>query len=196
MKALGRTFFGLTVVNDMSMRLCSLAVIVLMFAIAAVVSAGVFWRYFLNDALSWTEETAKFLMVWLVFAGAPIALRKCGHASINILPDMLPPRLRQGLFALIYLMVIGFLVVLIDQGSAFALQARNQTTATTNISMLYIFSAMPIGGVIMLAVAIELTLRSIVGVFNPAAGLNYDDMDRAGRSGEIGRAGEIGRSSE
>ena len=133
MKPLNWSTMVLERINDFSMRLCNYSVIILMVSITAVVCAGVFWRYVLNDALSWTEETAKFLMVWLVFAGAPIALRLGGHASVDILPDMLPERLRQSLFVLIYLLILGFLVVLIDQGIAFALKAKSQTTATTNI---------------------------------------------------------------
>jgi len=184
MKPLNRSILALQRINDFSMHLCSFAVIVLMIGITAIVCAGVFWRYFLNDALSWTEETAKFVMVWLVFAGAPIALRKGGHASINILPDMLPTRLRHGLFVLIYLTILGFLAVLIDQGIAFAWQAKSQTTATTNISMLYIFSAMPIGGVIMLLVGLELVLQGIMGMFDPQAGIHNNGKDIAEWSGE------------
>ena len=184
MKPLERSLAWLARINDVLMQLCSFAVILFMLAITAVVCAGVFWRYFLNDALSWTEETAKFLMVWLVFAGAPIALRRGGHASIDVLPDMLPARFRQGLFALIHLLIIGFLVVLVDQGTAFALQARSQTTATTNISMMYIFSAMPIGGVVMLFVAIELAARSVIGVFDPQAGVRHSGLQVAQSSGE------------
>ena len=171
-------------INDFSMRLCNYSVIILMVSITAVVCAGVFWRYVLNDALSWTEETAKFLMVWLVFAGAPIALRLGGHASVDVLPDMLPERLRQGLFVLIYLIILGFLAVLIDQGIAFALKAKSQTTATTNISMLYIFSAMPIGGAVMLLVALELVLRGVKGIFDPKAGVHRTGLDMASGSGE------------
>ena len=184
MKPLNRSIMPLERINDVSIRLCSYAVIVLMISITAVVCAGVFWRYILNDALSWTEETAKFLMVWMVFAGAPIALRQGGHASIDILPNMLPGRLRQGLFVLVYLMIIGFLAVLIDQGIAFALQAKSQTTATTNISMLYIFSAMPIGGVIMLLVGLELVFRGVIGLFDPKAGVHHSGMEMPGSSGE------------
>ncbi len=184
MKPLNWSTMVLERINDFSMRLCNYSVIILMVAITAVVCAGVFWRYVLNDSLSWTEETAKFLMVWLVFAGAPIALRQGGHASVDVLPNMLPERLRQGLFVLIYLMILGFLVVLIDQGTAFALKAKSQTTATTNISMLYIFSAMPIGGAVMLPVALELLFRSVKGVLDPKAGVHHTGMDMASSSGE------------
>ena len=47
----------------------------LVLSIAVIVSASVFFRYVLNDSLSWSEELAKYAMLWLVFLGSPIALR-------------------------------------------------------------------------------------------------------------------------
>ena len=71
----------------------------------------------------------------------------------------------------------------LDQGVAFAWKARVQATATTNISMLYIFSAMPIGAVLMLLVAVELVLRGFLGLFDPEAGVHQTSLDMA-ESGE------------
>ena len=150
--------------NRTTLALCRVTVIALVGSITAVVCAGVFWRYFLNDALSWTEETSKFLMVWLVFAGAPLALRSGANASIDALPEMLPHRLRQLLFVLVYAIVLCFLCVLIYQGFGFALKAKAQTTATTNISMMYIFISMPIGACLMFGIALQLLMEAIVGI--------------------------------
>lgn len=160
--------------NEATVTACRYLTVGLVAAIAVIVCAGVFWRYFLNDALSWTEETAKFLMVWMVFVSAPIALRVGGHASIDALPHMLPPRWRQGLYAVVYLCVLGVCVVLVQQGWAFALNARSQITATTQVSMMYVFGSMPLGGVLMGLVSLELLLLSLVGVFRPERGVHLD----------------------
>ena len=60
--------------------------------IACVIAAGVFFRYVLNDSLSWSEELAKYAMLWMVFLGAPIALRTGGHPNIEILLNLVPRR--------------------------------------------------------------------------------------------------------
>ncbi len=69
---------------------CEWLTVGLLAAITVIVCAGVFWRYVLNDALAWGEETSKFLMVWMVFAASPIALARGSHAAIEVLPDVLP----------------------------------------------------------------------------------------------------------
>ena len=176
--------FALKQVNQLTLSVCRLSTILLVAGIAVVVSAGVIWRYFLNDSLSWTEESAKFLMVWLVFTGAPIALQNGGHAAIDVLPNLLPPKARQALFSLVYLIVIVLMVVLVYQGWGFALNARAQTTSTTQISMIYVFGAMPLGGVVMLLIAVELMLTSLRGIFNPDEGVHITNLDLAETSPE------------
>lgn len=155
---------GLNRLNSATLALCKVSVVALVAGIVGVVCAGVFWRYFLNDALSWTEETSKFLMVWLVFAGAPLALHAGANASIDALAEALSHRLRQLLFAVIYIIILTFLGVLIYQGFGFAIKAKAQTTATTNISMMYIFISMPVGAILMVGVALQLFFESIVGI--------------------------------
>lgn len=175
MNALNALLRGLAWCNDLVLRVCSAATIGLMAAIATVVCAGVLWRYGFDDALSWSEEAAKFLMVWLTFAAAPIALARGGHAAIDALPRALPPRGGQAVNAFIHLSVLLFMLVLIQQGWGFAWNARSQHAPSMNLSMLVVFISMPISGVLMLLVSAELTLKSIRGIVDPALGVVIDD---------------------
>ena len=99
--------------NRVTLFFCKYATIFLVATITIVVCAGVFWRYALNDSLVWTEETSKFLMVWMVFTGIPIALKNGGHAAIDALPNALPERGRQFLYTVIYLVLLMLMVVLV-----------------------------------------------------------------------------------
>ena len=165
-------------INAATLGACKWLTILLVALITIVVIAGVHWRYVLNDALSWTEETAKFLMVWMVFTGAPIALAHGNHAAIDALPAALPSRARQALFGLIYLLVMFFVSVLVYQGWQFAWNARIQATPTTGVSMLYVFACMPIGGAVMFLIALELWLKSLMGIWRPDEGVHApDDSD-------------------
>ena len=171
-------------INKGTLFLCRYATIFLVAVITVVVCAGVYWRYVLNNSLSWTEETAKFMMVWMVFTGIPIALKTGGHAAIDALPNALPARGRQVLYAFIYLVVLLLMVVLVHQGWAFAWNARVQNTATTQISMMYVFGAMPIGGMIMIFVSLELFIQAIVGIFKPSNGVHIEEIEMAKASPE------------
>lgn len=170
--------------NKVTLYFCRYATISLVAMITVVVCAGVYWRYVLNNSLSWTEETAKFLMVWMVFTGIPIALKTGGHAAIDALPEALPARGRQLLYGFIYLVILLLMVVLVHQGCAFAWNARVQNTATTQISMMYVFGSMPVGGFIMFFVALELFFQAIIGIFKPSEGIHLQEVEMAESSAE------------
>ncbi len=184
MNALYFTTRVLGQINRGTLFFCKYATIFLVGMISIVVCAGVYWRYVLNNSLSWTEETAKFLMVWMVFTGIPIALKTGGHAAIDALPNALPQRGRQVLYAFIYLVILLLSAVLIHQGCGFAWNARVQNTATTQVSMMYVFGAMPFGGVILFFVSLEMLLQSIIGIFKPADGVVLDEIEMARSSPE------------
>jgi len=152
--------------NEGLLQVCKLATIGLMVAIAGVIGAGVFFRYVLGDALSWSEEIAKFLMVWLTFTGAPIALREGGHVAIGLLPNALPARLRQAAQLATFLIILGLMAVFVHQGAVFAWNARMQIAATLTFgfSLFWIFVAIPVGGALMFCIALEFALRALRGI--------------------------------
>jgi TRAP-type transport system small permease protein len=152
----------LAAVNRPLLALCRVTTISLAGAIAVIVAAAVFWRYILNDALSWSEEVAKYAMLWLAFIGAPVALEQRGHVAIEILPSALPQRGRHALLSLAMAVASAFLGLLVWYGSSFAWNGRTQVSPTVgSISLFWIFVAMPVGGFVLLTVALEQMLRHL-----------------------------------
>jgi TRAP-type C4-dicarboxylate transport system permease small subunit len=155
-------------IDRATLLVCRFATMGLVAGIAVVIAASVFWRYALNDALSWSEEVAKYMMIWLVFTGAPIALRQGGHVAIEILPNALPDRARQLLFALVFLIVAALMAMLVYRGITFAWNGRTQMATTVgNISLAWIFASVPVGSAVMLLVALESSLRRLGHVLDP-----------------------------
>ena len=58
--------------------------------IATLVIAAVFFRYVLNDPLTWTEETIVLLFTWMLFAGLASGFRNRMHIRIDALLLALP----------------------------------------------------------------------------------------------------------
>jgi TRAP-type C4-dicarboxylate transport system permease small subunit len=56
---------------------------VIFWVLGAVVFAQFFSRYVLNDSIAWTEETARYLLIAVAFAAAPIAVRKNTHIHVE-----------------------------------------------------------------------------------------------------------------
>ncbi len=64
----------------------------------------VFFRYVMADAPNWTEEAARFGMLWMTGLMAPLAFRMGGFVSIDMLERALP-RLVSGLLTLLLLAI-------------------------------------------------------------------------------------------
>lgn len=150
-------------INAPLIRVGGYTTIILLAVIVAVVGAGVWWRYVLNNSISWTEEVAKYLMVWMAFMGAPVALSQRGHVGIELFPESLPVRLRQLVYACIYLIVILVMIALTYYGFKLALNARIQTAAVVDISLFYVYLALPVGSAAMGLIGLQFFLQALAG---------------------------------
>jgi len=59
-----------------------------------ILLAGVIWRYVLDAPLTWSDELASILFLWLAMLGAVIALRRGEHMRLTTLVNLMPPRAR------------------------------------------------------------------------------------------------------
>ena len=76
----------------------------------------VFFRYVLNDAPNWTEEGARFGMLWMTGLMAPLAYRMGGFVSIDMLERALPRLLSAILSLLLMAIAMWVLVIAWDKG--------------------------------------------------------------------------------
>ena len=121
------------------------AVKVLMAAITVDVLLGVFFRYVLRDALSWTEELARYLMIWMGFLGAGLALREGGHVALDILLVRMPLDIRRIMIVAVRLLSLLFLLSVVGAGLVLIPGVRSYSTPALGISMMWAYLAIPVG---------------------------------------------------
>lgn len=119
--------------------------VVLLAAMAIIVFTNVSLRYLTNFSLIWAEEVARYLMIWMTFLGAGLALRVGGHVAISNFQEMFPTTLQRVLRLFIMCLLLSFFVIMIWMGIEYIQRARYQMTPATRISFGYIYMAMPIG---------------------------------------------------
>jgi TRAP-type C4-dicarboxylate transport system permease small subunit len=153
--------------NSALLFVCRWIAITLVAVIAIIVSASVVMRYGFNSSLSWSEDAAKFLMVWLTFVAAPLGFRHGAHVSLELLPP-LPPLPQRIIRTIVHATVFGLMVMLTRFSWVFAWNGRSQVALTIgDISMFWIFLCMPIGCALMALVALELMVLTILGLPEP-----------------------------
>ena len=168
--ALAAAFFAR--INDHLLRACKYIIISIVGLLAVILIAAVFYRYALNNAIAWSEEASKYLMVWLTFLGAPIALRHAAHINIDLLVKLFSPRGRQAFYLVINLVIIATMGILLWKGWAFAELGARQVASSFNLSMVWMYVAVPIGSALTCLVAIELALKAAIGVADPTEGID------------------------
>jgi TRAP-type transport system small permease protein len=137
------------------------ACLLLMAALSVDLMLGVFSRYVLFRTFVWYDEIARASFVWLVFLGAAVGVKRGSHFGLHLFVDVLPRSLR-GLAAAITPIIISiFATVLVVQGLAFLELGRYQQLPVMGISKVWIYAAMPVGGLLMLAYSLPQFWRAI-----------------------------------
>ena len=127
------------------------ALIALLAAMSVIIFTNVALRYLTDQSIEWAEEVARHLMIWLTFLGAGPVLRYGGHIAIHELQDALPQRAAVVLRWLVAGLLCGFFVFMVWWGVLYVQRAQFQTTAATQISFAWVYAAMPVGGLLLLA---------------------------------------------
>src|SRR5262249_36293938 len=78
-----------------------------------VLFAGVVSRYAFRSPLTWSDELASILFLWLALLGAVIALRRREHMLLTALAPRLPRRWRDGFETVAAMVVVVFVLLII-----------------------------------------------------------------------------------
>ncbi|MFC0220816.1 TRAP-type C4-dicarboxylate transport system permease small subunit [Pseudochelatococcus lubricantis] len=125
--------------------------IVLLAVMSLIVFANVCSRYLSNFSIPWSEEVARHLMVWLTFLGAGPVLRAGGHIAVENLQDALPRELAIVVRVMVAALLMGFFILMTWVGWEYMTRSAYQLTAATQISFAWVYSAIPIGGLLLIA---------------------------------------------
>lgn len=133
-----------------------------------VVLMQVFYRYVLSNPLAWTEELAIFAMIWMTFLVAPIAYRNGENVAIEIVRDLFKGRGQAFIQLVLNALVLLVLAVLLWQSVLYVGRGMGSILATLGVRAGWLYIIMPIGVAGMLSVGVEIVLKALRGLIDPA----------------------------
>jgi TRAP-type C4-dicarboxylate transport system permease small subunit len=114
-----------------------------------LVFSNVVGRYCFHLSFGTTEEISAFLMIWVTYLGAGLALREGRHAAIDLFQDILPGKARRFMRALLGVIILLFFGALAYYGIRFAHFGWSQETAATQIPQGLPYLGIPIGATVL-----------------------------------------------
>ena len=137
-------------VSDLLRRGTELIVMVLMAILVVIVVASVVFRYVLNSPLEWSEEVGRYLMIWLGFLAASIAVRQGLHVGVDFVVQLAGPRGAVWLRGLARAATAIFLLIVMGYGFVLITALWTQWSPVLNIRMTWPYLAIPVGSLLML----------------------------------------------
>lgn len=130
----------------------------LLVAIFALLVVDVVWqvvsRYVVGKSSSFTEEFARFALIWLTVLGAAyINGQKEGHLSMDFLLSKLPEKKRHARQKVIQIvMAIFALIVMVIGGGnlVYTTLSLGQISSALNVPLGYVYSIVPLCGLIIM----------------------------------------------
>ena len=149
-----------TRINAVLSPLVEIPAALLVVAEIIVLFAGILARYVFHKPIVWSDELAAILFLWLAMLGSVIAFQRGEHMRMTAIVGMLGPRARAFLDVVAVAAALAFLVLIVHPAYEFAAEEVYVTTPALEIANSWRAAAIPVGIVLMLAVAV-LRLASI-----------------------------------
>ena len=127
-----------------------IAVSTILVALVTVTFSQVVFRYLLQAPLSWSEELARFLLMWMASLSAAYAFKTRSHFALRFVVDRFNPPMRRAIGTFVTLLVVGFLAVFAWQSLKFTIEVRNMSAPATQMSLAVPYSSALVGSVLML----------------------------------------------
>lgn len=156
---------ALQLTSDYLDRLSKIILGLIMAVMVITILLQVFFRYVLNSALPWPEELTTYLMSWMTFIGAGIALKSWQHIGITLFVNMFSEYLQKIISILVKLAVLYFAIFLTYTGVVLVLKSTNVISEAMRISMVWPRLSLAVGGAIMILHTLSLLSQEINHLF-------------------------------
>ena len=131
-----------------------LSIFILSASMFLAVIAQVVFRYVVQQPLPWSEELARYLMIWVACLAGAEAYHLKNHVGIDFVAGLLPAAPRRWVSRAAHLAVFILMTVIIYQGFRLCWLLQDQESPALEIPMSWPYLAVPVGAVLIAVYAL------------------------------------------
>ena len=141
--------FQMKMLYNIVLKLVEWIVILLMVAMLLLVVVAVIFRK-AGHSISWYDEFAGYILVWVTFWGAVVALERKRHIGFETLVELFPIPIQKMVMSFVYFLLIFLNIVLIKYGWKLTVDLTGETAITLPVPIGYINVVIPVTASLML----------------------------------------------
>ena len=135
-------------------------VAILMGLMTVVVFLQVVFRL-ISGSLPWSEELARYMMIFMVYLGASVGVKKKNHIAIEFVANQLPGKGRTVVDIISALLMLAVFVVIIHFGMNVVRVTMMQKSPVLRVKMGYMYFSVVLGGILMCLQAVVNLISSV-----------------------------------
>lgn len=120
-------------------------------------------RFVFGAPSTWSEVITRSAMIWSVFLGVAVAFRHGAMISVDAIQNALPARLGLALMLAGNAASLLFFSILLWQGYLMTLRVTGQKLAALEVSIAWVYAALPVGSAFVLVAILGATIRAWLG---------------------------------
>jgi TRAP-type C4-dicarboxylate transport system permease small subunit len=136
--------------------------IVLATALFVIIVVAVIGRYGFDEAVSWTEEVPRYLLIWISFLAGAVCVLRREHVGFDVLFNALPKRFRRVLGVFLNILVFAFGWVVFRYGIVFMQDFGSDLMETIPFTNYWYYPAMPVSGFLIMLFSIKTLLDELL----------------------------------
>jgi TRAP-type C4-dicarboxylate transport system permease small subunit len=146
-----------TIIDEVVQRIAFLCLVVMIIATTLQIVFRVFF-----DALAWSEEVSRYMLVWSTFLGATLAYKRGMHISVSFVRESFSPRVRKALRLVALVSALVFFAVAFDYALEYMSRQWRQVSAALRLPMPVVYSVMPVSLFVMILHGLDALVAEII----------------------------------
>ncbi|MDQ0227789.1 TRAP transporter small permease [Metabacillus niabensis] len=148
--------------------------IVLSICTVIIVFTQVFMRYVLGESLTWSEEVARYLFIWMIYVGISYGVKKEKHLGVDAFPMLFEKKGKIIIDMIASFSFLMFAVIMTYYGFDIVLKVTRESAAL-ELPLEWVYAA-PVVGMILTSIRL---IQKLVRLVNQLKVLNQTNRDQS-----------------
>ena len=158
--------------------------VILLLSMIGVLVAHIWFRYVLNNSLTWSEELMKILLVWFGMLSVSVLAVRREHVAIVVFKEHMPKKTSAFLTKFSQILTVVICIVMVVVGFQYMITSGMRLTPALRISYGWAYAAIPVSFILVTLYEFRNLLVDLTGKGNHAA-IEKPEEDLTGGSASI-----------